>query len=64
MHDGFICNHTENSENNSKRVNAAVKIKLQIEKNAKKSLELTKDLFRLKKGMSNVELNEYTKRIR
>ena len=51
----------------SERVNAAVKIKIQLERNAKKyqkkKSELEADLSRLRGGMSFEETSDYSKRI-
>lgn len=50
-------------EQNTEKVNIAVKIKLQIDRYTKKSQELKKDLNRLIGQMSGSEYNEYAKRI-
>ena len=51
----------------SERVNAAVKIKIQLDRNAKKyqkkKSELEGDLSRLRSGMDFNERNDYNKRI-
>lgn len=46
-----------------KRVNAAVKIKIALDRRGNNN-KLWNDLSRLIKGMTNEEYNEYVKRIR
>ena len=47
----------------TKRVNAAVKIKIALIRQELKHIKLGKDLLRLVHGMTNEEYNEYHRRI-
>lgn len=46
----------------TKKVNAAVKIKLSWKRNVEKQGKLVEDLVRLRRSMTVEELNEYIKR--
>jgi hypothetical protein len=46
-----------------KKVTAAIRIKISLERLEKKRVQLYKDLLRLKSSMTSEEFNEYTRRI-